>query len=221
MAQTYPHLEVMGFDIDDRMINYATTQARVGRVDNASFKVMNAVNPLDYPDNFFDLVNARYLAVIPINTWPKVIQELMRITRPGGFIRLTEVEQYSITNGPAFEKLSRMFLQAVKLAGNTSSPDGRSTGLTPLLGRFLRNGGCQNIQRKPSVIDWSAGMEEHEAVYQVLRPFIKLVQPFLIKMGVTTQEEADQLFHEAEIEMMSDDFCALWYLLTVWGNKPG
>jgi hypothetical protein len=39
-------------------------------------------------------------------------------------------------------------------------------------------------------------------------------------MGVTTQEEVDQLYHEAEIEMLADDFCALWYLLTVWGEKP-
>ena len=192
LAQAYPHLEVMGFDIDPRMINYATTQAQVGRLDNASFKVMNAAGPLDYPDNYFDLVNARYLAVVPIKIWPEVMQEIFRITRPGGIIRLTENEEYSIT-----------------------------TGLTPLLGRFLRNAGCQNIQRKPFVIDWSAGMEAHDAVFQVLSVFMRLVQPFLIQMGVTTQEEADRLYREAEIEMLSDDFCALWYFLTVWGEKPG
>ena len=221
LAQAYPHLEVMGFDIDPRMINYATTQAQVGRLDNASFKVMNAAGPLDYPDNYFDLVNARYLAVVPIKIWPEVMQEIFRITRPGGIIRLTENEEYSITTGPAFEKLSGMFIQATKRAGNAASPDGRTTGLTPLLGRFLRNAGCQNIQRKPFVIDWSAGMEVHDAVFQVLSVFMRLVQPFLIQMGVTTQEEADRLYREAEIEMLSDDFCALWYFLTVWGEKPG
>jgi ubiquinone/menaquinone biosynthesis C-methylase UbiE len=220
LARMYPHLQVMGFDIDARMIAYANTQAHVGGLDNASFQVMDARVPLDYPDNFFDLVNARYLAVIPIEAWPRVMQELFRIARSGGIIRLTENEQYSLTNGPAFEKLSGMFIQALKRAGNISSPDGRTTGLTPMLARFLRDAGCQNIQRRPFVIDWSSGMEAHEAIFQDLRVAIKLLQPFLIKMGVTTPEEADHLYREAEIEMLSDDFCALWYFLTVWGEKP-
>ena len=48
----------------------------------------------------------------------------------------------------------------------------------------------------------------------------KLVQPFMIKMGVITQEEADQRYQEMLLEMMSDEFCALWYYLTSWGQKP-
>lgn len=219
LVQAYPHLQVEGFDIDQRMIDYANSQARVAGLDNASFRVMNAAGPLDYPDNYFDLVNARWLAVIPTDVYERAVRELVRITRPGGIIRLTENEQYSISNGPAFERLSGMFLQAVKRAGNTHSPDGRSTGLTPLLGRFLRNAGCQHIQMKPFVIDWSAGAAEHEPVYRVLSVFIQLLQPFLIKVGVTTKEEFERLYNEAEIEMHSDDFCALWYFLTVWGTK--
>lgn len=108
MAHMYPHLQVMGFDIDARMISYATVQAQASGLDNAHFRV----------------------------------------------------------------------------------------------------------------IDWSVGMEAHRPVFEVLGMFIKLVQPFLIKMGLTTQEEADQLYREAEIEMLSDNFCALWYFLTVWGEKP-
>jgi len=219
LVQAYPHLQVEGFDIDQRMIDYANSQARVAGLDNASFRVMNAAGPLDYPNNYFDLVNARWLAVIPTDVYERAVRELVRITRPGGIIRLTENEQYSISNGPAFERLSGMFLQAVKRAGNTHSPDGRSTGLTPLLGRFLRNAGCRHIQMKPFVIDWSAGAAEHEPVYRVLSVFIQLLQPFLIKVGVTTKEEFERLYNEAEIEMHSDDFRALWYFLTVWGTK--
>jgi hypothetical protein len=45
-------------------------------------------------------------------------------------------------------------------------------------------------------------------------------QQVLIKTGMTTQEEFDRLYREAELEMLSDDFCALWNFLTVWGEKP-
>ncbi len=220
LAQAYPHLQVMGFDIDERMINYANTQARVGGLDNASFTVMDLRNPLDYPDNSFDLVNARFMSVIPTTQWPSAVGELVRITRPGGIIRHTEAEHYSITNGPAFETLSGMWLRAFKRSGCTFSPDGRTTCTTPVLRRFLLEAGCQNIQRKPLVIDWSAGTEDHAPFFEDIRTLMKLVQPFLIEMGETTQEEADRLYHQAEMEMMSEDFCALWYLLTVWGEKP-
>ena len=48
----------------------------------------------------------------------------------------------------------------------------------------------------------------------------KLVQPFLVKMKVMTQEEADQKYQQMLIEMMQKDFSAVWYYLTAWGQKP-
>lgn len=219
MARHYPHLEVIGFDIDARMIAYANTQAQVAGFDNASFRVMNAAEPLDFPDDCFDLVNARFMAVIGAAAWPRVTRELYRITRPGGIIRLTETEQYSISNSPSFERLSAAFLEAERRAG-LALTQGPTSGQTVMLGRFLRDAGCVNIQRRPQVIDWSAGTQEHEPMFQDLRMFIKLLQPFIIEVGVLTQEESDQLYREAELEMMSDDFCALLNFLTVWGEKP-
>jgi SAM-dependent methyltransferase len=219
MARQYPHLEVIGFDIDARMIAYANTQAQVAGFDNASFRVMNAAEPLDFPDDYFDLVNARFMAVVGAAAWPHVTRELYRITRPGGIIRLTETEQYSVSNSPSFERLSAAFLEAERRAG-LALTQGPTSGQTVMLGRFLRDAGCVNIQRRPQVIDWSAGTAEHEPMFQDLRMFIKLLQPFIIEVGVLTQEESDQLYREAEREMMSDDFCALLNFLTVWGEKP-
>lgn len=220
MARQYPHIEVIGFDIDARMIDYANTQAQVAGFDNASFRVMNAAEPLDFPDNYFDLVNARFMAVIGAAAWPAVTRELYRITRPGGIIRLTETEQYTISNKPAFERLSSAFLEAERRAGLTISPNGPTSGQTVMLARFLRDAGCINIRRRPQVIDWSTGTEEHEPMFQDLRMFIKLLQPFIIGIGVLTQEESDRLYQEAELEMISEDFCALLNFLTVWGEKP-
>src|SRR5436305_13500933 len=64
LARIYPHVQVMGFDSDANMIDYATTLGQVGRLDNASFHVMNALEPLNYPDNFFDMVNECCLSYI-------------------------------------------------------------------------------------------------------------------------------------------------------------
>ena len=220
LAQRYPHLEVEGIDIDTRAIRYADALVHASNLDNVSFGEMDARQPLAFPDNSFDLVNARFLVSIGASAMPGTVRELFRITNPGGFIRITETEDYSNTTGPAFEKLSAMFLQAEKLAGFSFSPTGRTSGQTVILGRLLRDVGCQNVQKYPTVIEWSAGTEAYEPMIQYIGMWAKALQPFLIKMGLTTQEESDQLYREADIEMMSDDFCALMNMLTVWGQKP-
>jgi ubiquinone/menaquinone biosynthesis C-methylase UbiE len=220
MAQTYPHLQVMGFDIDTNMISYATTQAKIGKLEHASFRVMNALDPLDYPDNFFDLVNARYLAVIGRSAWPQVMQELFRITRPGGFIRLTETEDVSATTSPAFERMMVILLQAFKQGNLTFSATGRSMAIPPKLPYFQRLAGYQNIQKRASIIDWSAGTEVHAAVAQDLKIFFLLLQPFIVSLDVATEEELEQLHRDIDIELRAEDFCAFWTFFTVWGQKP-
>ncbi|HLH60962.1 MAG TPA: methyltransferase domain-containing protein [Ktedonobacteraceae bacterium] len=220
MAHTYPHLEVMGCDIDERMIGYANSQAQVGKLDNASFRVMDARKPLDYPDNYFDLVNARWMTVIGTAAWPGAVREMFRITRPGGLIRLTESEDFSITTSPAFERWTVLMMQALKRAGTCFSPTGRTGGQTIMLHRFLRTAGCQHIEERVFPINWSAGNASHEPMVIDHLAIVKLSQPFIIRFGLATQEELDRLYAQAEVEMRLDDFCALWYLYTIWGQKP-
>lgn len=46
-----------------------------------------------------------------------------------------------------------------------------------------------------------------------------LLQPFLAKVGVATQEELEYLHDQMEKEFQAEDFCGLDYHLTVWGRK--
>jgi hypothetical protein len=39
-------------------------------------------------------------------------------------------------------------------------------------------------------------------------------------MGVETPEAIEQSYQRMLLEMRLDDFCALRYYLTVWGQKP-
>ncbi len=49
-------------------------------------------------------------------TWPALLQECWRITRPGGYLRLTECEEPG-TNSEAFETIYGLILQAMKRSG--------------------------------------------------------------------------------------------------------
>ncbi|HET9921198.1 MAG TPA: class I SAM-dependent methyltransferase [Ktedonobacteraceae bacterium] len=220
VAQAYPDKQVMGVDISRLMVEYAKAQAREKSLSNAHFQVMDALKPLGFPDNSFDMVNARFISgFLPRAIWPGFIKETMRITRSGGIICLTESE-WNLTNSQASEKIMGLLARALQTAGLSFSPDGRHVGITPMLGRLLRDGGCTNVQSKAHMVDFSWGMEGHTSNYQNSMVFFKLIQPFLINAHVTTKEEVEQLYQQALMEMQSEDFTGIFFFLSAWGNKP-
>jgi len=220
VAREYPEKQVVGIDISTLMVEYARYQAYIQGLNNISFRVMNALEPLDFRDSSFDMVNVRFISgFMPPVVWSRLMQECLRIMRPGGVVRLTEPE-YPLSNSLMVEKLGALLTKAMQVAGQSFSPDGRHAGITPMLGRFLRDAGCQDIQKAAYVLDSSMGTEEHLSQYQNTMVFLTLIQPFIIKMELITQEEVDQLYQRALTEMMSDEYCSLWYFLSAWGVKP-
>ena len=223
VAQAYPHLQVMGIDLSIRMVMYARAQALVHSLPNARFRLMDALKPLDFPDQSFDLVNGRLLfAFMPPTAWPNLLQECLRILRPGGVIRLTECEM-PITSNAAVERLNALGTRALQAAGKSFSPDGRHIGIVPMLGRLLREAGCQHIQQLAQVLDISAGPdneEAHKGYYQDYLLGLQLARPFLLQYGGVAEEEYDRLYQQVAGEMLSEDFCAIQFFLTVWGEKP-
>jgi SAM-dependent methyltransferase len=219
VAFTHPKIGVVGIDVSRAMIDYANAQVRVQGLDNASFQVMDIQKPLDFPDGSFDLVNARFINFLPAAAWPRLMQELRRITRPGGVIRLTESEWWYFTNSPALENLNAMIIRALKLQGESFSQSGRFTGVLPMLGRFLLDAGCVNVNYRSHVIDYSYGTEAYEGFRHDAAIVFKLFQPFIVRMGVATQEEVNQLYEQMQLEMMKDDFRGLMLPLTAWGER--
>src|SRR5438105_2636500 len=85
VAFAHPDIDVIGIDISKTMVDYANSRAQVQELDNVRFEMMDALKPFDFPDNTFDLVNARYIGgfMLP-SQWPPFIQECWRITHPRG-----------------------------------------------------------------------------------------------------------------------------------------
>lgn len=220
VAYAYPEASIAGIDISQPMIEYARAQAKVQGLDNVSFTIMDALKPLEFDDNSFDLVNTRLICpFMPTTAWPTLLQECWRITRPGGIVRMTEWNEPGITNSPACEELQRICYRALQLAGRLFAPDGRHFGINQMLGRFLRDAGYQDIQHKAYVIDFSAGTAAHSIWSENLSVGFTLLLPFLLKYGVTTKEEFDELYRQFLIEIHDDSFCGICYFLTVWGTK--
>lgn len=221
IAFAHRDIEVTGVDISQKMIGYARSLTQAQGVENLSFQVMDVKQPLQFPDDAFDLVNARLMVgFMSPEDWPRLIAECMRITKPGGILRMTECDESAITSGLAFETMNRLFMQSLYLAGRSLSPDGHNFGITPLLPRFLRQAGYQHIREQAHVLNFSQGAPAYSSNYENVRIGWLLVQPFVVKAGVTTDQEWEMLYNRAIIEMLDEDFCALWYFLSVWGEKP-
>ena len=218
IAFRHPDIDVVGFDVSQAMIDYANAKARVQVLENASFRVMNLLKPLDFSDNTFDLSNVRFVNFLPAPAWPLFVRELARITRPGGFIRLIESEWWYYSTSPALETLNSLVIKAIQIQGGYSQT-GRFTGILPILGNLLRDVGCVNIKLVSHVIDFSYGTEAYEGFRRDASVVFKLFQPFIIRMGVATQEELDHLYDQMLLEMLQEDFRGLMMPLTALGEN--
>lgn len=222
LAYEHPTINVVGIDISKIMIHYARACASAQGMDNATFQVVNVLTtPFPFPDNSFDGVNARFLVgFMPKAYWSTFVSECWRITRPGGFICLTESDEFSTSNSQASEEGKVLFFQALQKVGLVYPTDHHSFGITPLLSPMLRKTGYSNVRCKSHSLDFSAGTEVHQVMFENFMTGTELVQALLLKTGVTTKTQVEELLQRQTIEMLSEDFCALWYYLSAWGIKP-
>jgi ubiquinone/menaquinone biosynthesis C-methylase UbiE len=220
VATQLPDTEVVGIDVSQTMVDYANAYVKVQQLDNIYFLVMDATKTLDFPDASFDLVHARFMAgFLRKEWWTLVVKEFARVTRPGGFIVLTECDTSGDTNSKHFEAVKTRVIQTMARAGLSQNPLGLHFGATPLLAQHLRDAGCHDIRQQPHLLDFSTGAPAHQAMFENMRAGMKLAQPFFLKMSEATQEELDREYEATLLEMMQPDFRGIWYFLTAWGIK--
>ncbi|KAG1170120.1 hypothetical protein G6F70_007919 [Rhizopus microsporus] len=86
MMHEYPNCTFYGCDI-------VNTVNRVLDLEKINFSYGNVVKGLPYPDNTFDFVHMRFFVLaLRIDEWPLAVKEVIRVTKPGGFIQLSDVD---------------------------------------------------------------------------------------------------------------------------------
>ncbi|KAI5798460.1 S-adenosyl-L-methionine-dependent methyltransferase [Pyronema domesticum] len=82
MADEFPSAEVIGNDLSPIQPNWVPPNCR--------FEVDDVEQPWTYRPDFFDFIHIRNLAQ-GVGDWPKVMEEVFRCTKPGGYVQLCEV----------------------------------------------------------------------------------------------------------------------------------
>nr|BBH93672.1 hypothetical protein KTA_18710 [Thermogemmatispora argillosa] len=138
LAHQFPHAEVIGLDLEQ--VKASTPPP------NYRFVQGDLLQGLPFDNNSFDFVHQRLLFLaIPLAAWPGVVQELARVTSPGGWIELVEgsmgLQDYSPT-GPATQELLSLAGQLAALRGVDSEGV-----VMHSLDRFLAEAGLIRVQR--------------------------------------------------------------------------
>jgi ubiquinone/menaquinone biosynthesis C-methylase UbiE len=221
VAREHPDMQVVGVDVSQRMIEYAAVQAQAQELANVSFQVMDITQPLAFPDASFDLVSTRtILAFMKREAWLPLLKECARILRPGGILRTTEQETV-LGNDPAFETYCSWWYQAFQQAGQAFSlPGQHHLGVTLELKRLLRQAGLRDPRHLAQALDFSTGAEAHVSTMEDFLSALKLGAPFLIRLGIATQEQISELRERLHALIGQEGFCGYWFFLTIWAQKP-
>ena len=122
-----------------------------------------------------------------------------------------------------------------KAGVDRSSYQRRHLGITPMLGRWLRNAGCGAKRERPVYSIWgiderviheavyaievSAGQPAHEEFVAQTKRFARQVKPFLLRTGVIEDQDHASLCEQLGTELASQEFCGLAFLLRAWAPR--
>ncbi|KAJ1555174.1 hypothetical protein HK096_007807, partial [Nowakowskiella sp. JEL0078] len=142
------------------------------------------------PDNYFDAVFQRFLvAGIPKHKWDDVITELKRVTKPGGYIEMVEIDDFkrlgpngTIVLGGVFQALELRGLDT-KIALNTSERM-KKAGLK-IESEILRS----------IPIGWNGKVGEMQL--RQISMNLKSLKPFMMNSLEVTSETYDKLVEES------------------------
>lgn len=220
VAKTYAEASVVGIDISSRMVEYARQQAEEqGVSERVEFHVMDALRLLEFPANTFDLVNLRFgISFMRTWDWPKLIQEMLRVARPGGTLRLTDNDIHHQSNSPALRQLQEIGVHTLFRSGNLFTEEG--SGLIDHLAHLLTQHGCQQVQSKTYALEFRAGMEQTKLYYDDMAHAFQTTRPYIRKWGCEPPDY-DDIYEKAIASIQQSDFHVIWHFLTAWGRKPG
>jgi SAM-dependent methyltransferase len=165
MAQQFPQAQIIGVDI-------ALTSLPRVLPETCLFAHADILQGLPFPSHQFDFTHQRLLVLaIPAPRWPDVVRELVRVTRPQGWIELLEVGTTVQHAGPATERL-------LGWIRDISQALGIELTMVTHLADLLKQAGCQAVEAQDIPVplgSWAGRSGEMLKldtlrVFQALRP---------------------------------------------------
>lgn len=192
LCQEYPEAMVVGLDL---------VPSKPDPPSNYQFVQGNVLGGLPFTDGAFDFVHQRLLVSgIPERHWPRVVADLVRVTRTGGWIELVESMAHLEPEGPA----TRRLFDTLRALGNSAGLD-TLDHVQPSLSQYLQGAGAKAVQvRTPALPIGSWGGQvgiwmacEYRALFtrlvDIFDRHFGLPEPECHELIATMVEEFEQL----------------------------
>ena len=189
--------------------------SKVHPLPNYRFVRGNVLDGLPFGGDTFDFVHQRLLGPgLPLKSWGAVVQDLVRVSRPNGWVELVE-GRFDLE--PAGAATARLFKLAWRLA-STLGLD--TTGITfGRLDDYLRRAGAVEVQKRTLEIpvgEWGGRVGSFIAS-DFRAAFTRLCEVFQARFDVSA-EECRQLLQDAQREWETER--SRWAVAFAVGRKP-
>jgi hypothetical protein len=150
--------------------------------------------------------------------WPKLLEEMRRVCRAGGILRLTEPELVTRSSSPALLLFNLYVQDALVRAGHLFRS--AANGITAHLPRLLVQYGGRRIQAQTRAYSlvFRADTAEGQAFAQDVAYAARTLRAFVTKW-CGPSPDYDPLVQQVLEEGQRPDFSATWQLLTAWAVR--
>ncbi|KAF7725143.1 hypothetical protein EC973_000395 [Apophysomyces ossiformis] len=173
-------------------------------LNNLRFHQLNVLEEdLPFKDDTFDYVQQSLVALVySTSDWSRVLSELVRVTKPGGYIQLTEVDLFIHQAGPKAIAFQEEYIRVARQMKEMLE----TAGLHEVEGRFVSIPiGCWGLDIG---ILWKENFDE----------FMRAAQPFLTSHLGLSSSEFKQKWRDTVEELNQ---CKTFSNIhAAWGHKP-
>lgn len=221
LARQYPRQHVTGIDTDKHALNESTRFAQFHGISNATFLQMDARTSLHFKNNAFDLVHMRTAQFLYDAHFPFIMEEIIRVLRPGGWLNLVEFE-HGATSSTAFDRLMKLFIHTIHTARKSPLAEATNVGTAAQLYGILMNASLLDVSYTVHAVDFGATntLGAKAFIDEVLLA-MRNVKAIVCRLNSILPAEYDTLLAQAYEDLMRPDACGYGYLISAVGCKNG
>jgi SAM-dependent methyltransferase len=207
LCAEFPRAEVVGLDLVPSKRPWPATYR---------FVRANLLQGLPFADDRFDFVHQRFLmAGVPVKSWQVMVQDLVRTTRPGGWVELVEGTVEWEPAGAATERLAGLIQRLARTRGLDS------TGIVfRSVDSYLTRAGMGDVERRIvrlPVGEWAGRIGSLLATNN-RAVFTQLAPAFEARFGLP-ERECRELIRVMQQEC--EELHTTFSVAIAMGRKPG
>lgn len=149
-----------------------------------------------FEDEEFNYTFSRFLVVAtPTDKWTHITQEMLRVTRRGGYVEMVDMQQFPVTQSPAYQRV-------LAAAADLVQKRGMQTGVGRSLKGYLEAAGLQQVQERAFQVGTGRqGNRQQRLLISDLLAGHRNLKGALVKLGYFSESEFDELMAGEEREL--------------------